>query len=88
MMTMETPDLFHLARLSEGGISNMSDNVILLQFLRNRSQVQRALAVLKARASVHEPEIRQYVITAEGIVVGDPSPARPTWISADSRVYG
>ena len=69
-MTMETPDLFHLARLSESGISNMSDNVILLQFLRDESQVKRALTVLKTRASLHEDEIREYVITGEGIVLG------------------
>ena len=71
-MTMEVPDLFHLSRLSESGISNMSDNVILLQFLRSQSRVKRALTVLKSRASLHEPEIREYKITSDGIVVGDP----------------
>lgn len=71
-MTMEVPDLFHLARLSETGISNMSDNVILLQFLRGDSSVKRALTVLKTRASLHEPEIREYVITRDGIVLGAP----------------
>ena len=70
-MTMEVPDLFHLSRLSESGISNMSDNVILLQFLRSQSRVKRALTVLKTRASLHEPEIREYLITSDGIVVGD-----------------
>jgi len=34
--------------------------------------VKRALTVLKSRASLHEPEIREYKITGEGIVVGDP----------------
>ncbi|MDP8937960.1 MAG: AAA family ATPase [Actinomycetota bacterium] len=70
MMTMETPDLFHLARLSQSGISNMSDNVIRLQFVRDESQVKRALTVLKTRASLHEPEIRQYLITGKGILLG------------------
>jgi len=37
--------------------------VILLQFLRDESRVKRA--------SLHEPEIRQYMITGEGIVLGD-----------------
>ena len=69
-MTMEVPDLFHLSRLSESGISNMSDNVILLQFLRSQSRVKRALTVLKTRASLHEPEIREYKITSDGFVVG------------------
>ncbi len=72
LMTMEVPDLFHLSRLSESGISNMSDNVILLQFLRDRSRVKRALTVLKTRASLHEPEIREYRITNDGILLGQP----------------
>ncbi|MEA2686673.1 MAG: circadian clock protein KaiC [Actinomycetota bacterium] len=72
LMTMEVPDLFHLSRLSESGISNMSDNVVLLQFLRSRSRVKRALTVLKTRASLHEPEIREYVITSDGFVLGQP----------------
>jgi circadian clock protein KaiC len=72
LMTMEVPDLFHLSRLTESGISNMSDNVVLLQFLRGESRVKRALTVLKTRASLHEPEIREYVITNDGIVLGDP----------------
>ena len=71
LMTMEVPDLFHLSRLSESGISNMSDNVILLQFLRSQSRVKRALTVLKTRASLHEPEIREYKITSDGFVVGE-----------------
>jgi circadian clock protein KaiC len=66
-MTLEVPDLFDLTRLSETGISNMSDNVVLLQFVRGESRVKRALTVLKTRASLHEPEIREYVINANGI---------------------
>lgn len=71
-LTMEVPDLFHLTRLSELGVSNMSDNVILLQYLRGESQIKRAVTVLKTRASLHEPEIREYRITANGIEVGEP----------------
>ncbi len=71
-MTMEVPELFHQVRLSETGISNMSDNVVLLQYLRGRSRVRRAVTVLKTRASLHEPEIRQYTIGPAGIVLGDP----------------
>jgi hypothetical protein len=33
--------------------------------------VKRAVTVLKTRASLHEPEIRQYTISNEGIVVGE-----------------
>jgi circadian clock protein KaiC len=71
MMTLESPDLFHLTRLSQSGISNMSDNVILLQFLRGQSRVRRAITVLKTRASLHEPEIREYAITPDGFTLGE-----------------
>lgn len=71
-LTMEVPDLFHLSRLSESGISNMSDNVVLLQYLRGESRIKRAVTVLKTRASLHEPEIREYRITSNGVEVGQP----------------
>jgi len=71
-MTQEVPDLFGVSRLSEYGISHLSDNVILLQFLRGESRLKRALTVLKARGSAHEPNTRQYEITSDGVVLGDP----------------
>lgn len=72
VMTQEVPELFGISRLSEYGISHLSDNVILLQFIRGNSQLKRALTVLKSRGSAHEPDTRQYEITTDGIVLGDP----------------
>ena len=66
-MTSELPDLFRVARLSEFGVSHLSDNVVVLQYIRDESTVRRALTVLKTRASRHEPEIREFRITPEGI---------------------
>jgi circadian clock protein KaiC len=71
VMTQEVPDLFGVSRLSEYGISHLSDNVILLQFLRGDSQLKRALTILKARGSAHDPFTRQYEITTDGVVLGD-----------------
>jgi len=71
-MTSELADLFEVRRLSEFGISHLSDNVVLLQYIREQASVRRALTVLKTRASRHEPEIREFRITPEGIVLGDP----------------
>jgi circadian clock protein KaiC len=70
-MTQEVPDLFGVSRLSEYGISHLSDNVILLQFLRGDSRLKRALTVLKARGSAHDPFTRQYEITTDGVILGD-----------------
>jgi circadian clock protein KaiC len=71
-MTSELPDLFRVSRLSEFGVSHLSDNVVVLQYIRDGSTVRRALTVLKTRASHHEPEIREFKITREGILLGDP----------------
>ena len=71
-MTSELPDLFRVTRLSEYGVSHLSDNVVLLQYIRDGSTVRRALTVLKTRASRHEPEIREFKITPEGIMLGEP----------------
>jgi circadian clock protein KaiC len=71
MMTQEASDLFGLTRLSEYGISHLSDNVVLLQFLRGDSEVKRAITVLKTRASAHDPHIRQFEITPDGLMLGE-----------------
>jgi circadian clock protein KaiC len=72
MMSYESAGLFGVSRLSEGDISHLSDNVVLLQFVRRDTQLLRALTVLKTRASRHEPHIREFTITPKGIVLGDP----------------
>ena len=72
IMTSEVRDLFHVGRLAEYGISHLSDNVILLQYLRADARLLRTVTILKSRASAHEPEIREFEITAGGIVLGDP----------------
>jgi circadian clock protein KaiC len=71
MMTQEVGELFGVTRLSEYGISHISDNVVLLQFLRGDSRVKRGVTVMKTRASAHDPQIREFDITTEGFVVGD-----------------
>jgi circadian clock protein KaiC len=78
-MTSELPDLFHVARLSQFGVSHLSDNVVLLQYIRDESSVRRALTVLKTRASRHEPEIREFKIAPDGITLGEPFVAAPAF---------
>ena len=72
IMTSELPELFHVGRLAEYGISHLSDNVILLQYLRGEARLRRTMTVLKSRASAHDPEIREFDITSGGIVLAEP----------------
>jgi circadian clock protein KaiC len=71
MMTHESAELFRVTQLSEFGVSHLADNVVVLQYVRVESEVKRALLVLKTRASDHHPEIREFQIRPEGIVLGD-----------------
>jgi len=71
-MTHETTELFRITRLSDIGMSHLADNVIVLQYARDEAEVKRALLVLKTRASDHHPEIREFKIRPEGIVLGEP----------------
>jgi circadian clock protein KaiC len=71
MMSLELSDLFQTQRLSEQGVSHVSDNVVLLQYRPLQARVKRTLTVLKTRASLHEPQIREFTITSEGITLGD-----------------
>jgi len=68
--TLEVPELFEVVRVSEQGMSHLSDNVLLLQYIRRESRIDRALTVLKTRASRHGPEVRSFEISREGIVLG------------------
>ena len=76
MMTQEVPELFGVTRLSANGISHLSDNVILLQFLRGDSELKRAITVLKTRGSAHLQQMRQFEITPDGAVLGEPFDSR------------
>jgi circadian clock protein KaiC len=82
MMTVESPDLYRAERLSDYAVSHLSDNVVLLSYIREQNAVNRAMTVIKSRASHHQPAICQFTIGPHGIVLarspGSPSePADP-----------
>jgi circadian clock protein KaiC len=72
MMTQEIPALFGISHLSQDAISHLSDNVVLLQFVLRDAQLRRAVTVLKTRASGHDPDVRDFKITPQGIVLDEP----------------
>jgi circadian clock protein KaiC len=72
MFVLELPDLFRVTRLSNLGISHFTDNVILLQHVPEGPTMKRALTVLKTRGSSHESRIREFRITTDGLILGEP----------------
>lgn len=48
--------------------------VWLQRYIEVESRLKRVMAVVKVRGSTHNNELRQFEITDEGIVIGDPLP--------------
>jgi circadian clock protein KaiC len=65
LMTLALPDLFQIGRLAKAGVTHAFDNVVLLRYLRQHPRVKRALTMLKTRASLPEPRVREFTIAPE-----------------------
>jgi circadian clock protein KaiC len=71
MLTHEvTPDTSH--NFAQYGISNISDNVVLLRLAPQGPRMAHTITVLKTRASYHDPAVREFTITDTGIVLAEP----------------
>lgn len=73
-MTSEVKNLFSTSIISEFGISHMADNVVLFHYVRQASEIKRAISIVKTRGSRHDSSIRQFDITSEGITIGEQFP--------------
>ena len=79
LMTSEIPRLFGSERISDSEVSTLADNVVMLGYQRERDTIGRTMAVIKTRASRHDPTVRKFVIGPEGIVLDEfvPAPEDP-----------
>ncbi len=71
LITYETPDLFSNGRLSQFAITHLADNAIALSYHRDDAAMSRSLAIIKTRASNHDPAMRQFSIGPDGISLKD-----------------
>ncbi|CCE06510.1 Non-specific serine/threonine protein kinase [Bradyrhizobium sp. STM 3843] len=53
-------------------VTYLADAVIMLRYFEARGRVRRAISVIKKRTGPHEDTIRELMINAHGIVVGEP----------------
>ena len=49
----------------------LTDAIIMQRYIELRGQLQRIMAVVKVRGSVHSKDLRAFEITDKGIVVGE-----------------
>jgi circadian clock protein KaiC len=72
MLTSELEDRYVDLRFSPYGSAFLTDAIIVQRYIEVESRLKRVMAVVKVRASNHSNEIRQFEITDEGIVIGEP----------------
>ena len=83
LLTLNSSTLIGAATSSEGEISTMSDGLVLLRYAEVEGRVQRAITLLKLRGTGHDHQVRDYVITDNGLIVGDPLPLRADVLKGD-----
>ncbi len=67
LMTQEIPPLFGTDRITDSAVSPLADNVVMLSYKRERDTISRTIAVIKTRASRHDPAVRTFAIGPHGI---------------------
>jgi circadian clock protein KaiC len=53
-------------------LTYLADTVILLRYFEALGEVRRAMSVIKKRFGGHEATIREYKISRQGMLVGEP----------------
>ena len=71
LFTATTTTLTGGNSITEEHISTLADSIILLRYVESFGRVRRGLVVLKMRGSQHDPEIREYTITGNGMRILD-----------------
>ncbi len=67
--TNETSNLTGATLITGTGISPFMDTVILLRYVEIKSEMRKAISVLKMRGSNHDKEIRELIINEKGVEV-------------------
>jgi len=72
LTTVEIEDSFTSFEFSHYTISFLTDDIIRMRYVEIDGQLRKIMVVVKTRGGNHSKDIREYVITDEGIVVIGP----------------
>jgi circadian clock protein KaiC len=75
-------------RLPFPEISAAIDNGILLRHFELESRLHRLVSIIKMRQSAADPAIREYVVTDQGIAVGEPFSHATALLTGSARPVG
>ncbi len=88
LSTIEIEDTFTAMPFSHYTISFLTDDIIRLRYVEIDGQLRKVIVVVKMRGGNHSKDIREYVITDQGLVVLGPrqtdyaglTTGIPTWL--------
>jgi len=72
LSTVEVEDNFTSLQFSHYAISFLTDDIIRLRYVEIDGQLRKTMVVIKMRGGNHSKDIREYVITDEGVVIIHP----------------
>jgi len=72
LFTSTTPTLLGGTSITEAHISTTTDSIILLRYVEIYGEMRRGITVLKMRGSMHDKEIREFIIDGGGMHIGKP----------------
>jgi circadian clock protein KaiC len=72
LFTNTTPTLVGGTSASEANISTITDAIILLRYVEVYGEMRRGITVLKMRGSMHDKDIREFMIDHQGMHIGKP----------------
>lgn len=71
LSTLEMEEDFDKLLFSTYSISFLTDDIIRMRYVEIEGQLRTVMMILKMRGSSHSKDIREYEITADGIVIGE-----------------
>jgi circadian clock protein KaiC len=72
LSTVEVEDNFTSLQFSHYAISFLTDDIIRLRYVEIDGQLRKTMVVIKMRGGNHSKDIREYVITNQGVVIIHP----------------
>jgi len=72
LTTVEVEDTFTALQLSHYTVSFLTDDIIRLRYVEIDGQLRKVLVVIKMRGGNHAKDIREYLISDNGVVIIQP----------------
>lgn len=85
LLLQEDSNLLGDSHMEAHGLSYMADTLIQLRYVELKSALDRAILVVKQRATKHDNAIHRYSITNKGIVIDKPFSGKEGLLSGSPR---